>query len=124
MRTLSDKRKSNGRTLPLDGAAWRRLRAAVLRKQPLCACGCNQPATDVDHRDNDPTNNSRDNLQGLAHECHARKTAADMGKRVVWGCDANGMPLDPCHHWNKSQATDEHKPTGKSSFFAKSKAQP
>jgi hypothetical protein len=30
MRTLKDKREANGRTLALDGAAWRKLRASVL----------------------------------------------------------------------------------------------
>ena len=99
MKTLKQRQQETGRTLALDGAAWRKLRAAVLREQPLCACGCGQLATDVDHIDNDPTNNERDNLQGLCHECHSRKTQADMGKRVAWGCDANGMPLDPSHPW-------------------------
>jgi 5-methylcytosine-specific restriction endonuclease McrA len=120
-RTLSDKRKSNGRTLALDGAAWRRLRAVVLREQPLCAHCHTAEATDVDHVDNDPSNNARENLAGLCHECHSRKTASDMGKRVVWGCDENGMPLDPNHHWNKSPATGSDKPSGKSSFPAKSR---
>lgn len=128
MRTLADKRKSNGRTLALDGAAWRKLRASVLREQPLCEhCLRNDDrpvmATDVDHIDNDPTNNSRDNLQSLCHECHSRKTQADMGKLVRYGCDERGFPLDPEHPWNreKSPATEGHKPTGKACFFAKSK---
>ena len=118
-RTLYDKQLSNGRTLALDGAAWRTLRAAVLREQPLCEhCMDNDDrpimATDVDHIDNDPTNNDRSNLASLCHACHSRKTNAEMGHKVAWGCDAQGMPLDPNHPWNleKSPATDGHKPSG------------
>lgn len=77
-RTLREKQAANGRTLALDGAAWRKLRALVLREEPLCRCGCGQPATDVDHIDSDPTNNARGNLQGLAHSCHSRKTRREM----------------------------------------------
>ena len=105
-KTLKEKQQANGRTLALDGAAWRKLRASVLSERPLCEM-CERmallvPATDVDHKDNDPSNNDRDNLASLCHECHSRKTQADMGKRVNWGCDINGMPLDPNHPWNKS----------------------
>lgn len=41
------------------------------------------------------------NLVGLCHECHSRKTARDHGKRVAYGCDAQGMPTDPAHPWNR-----------------------
>ena len=75
-RTL--KERQGTRTLALNGAAWRRLRALVLTEQPLCAhCldeGSFSPATDVDHVDNDPANNARSNLVGLCHRCHSRKT--------------------------------------------------
>ena len=104
-RSLKDKRASNGRTLALDGAAWRKLRAHVLACEPLCrqctARGLTVPATDVDHRDNDPTNNDLVNLQPLCHGCHSRKTAAEMGGNVRHGCDTTGRPLDPNHPWNK-----------------------
>lgn len=103
-KTLRDKQKANGRTLALNGLAWRKLRALVLCERPLCeACskrGRATPATDVDHIDNDPTNNDRGNLASLCHPCHSRKTQADMGKQIKYGCDTNGMPLDPDHHWN------------------------
>ena len=118
-RTLYDKRQSNGRTLALNGRAWATLRASVLREQPLCeACmdDIDRPimATDVDHRDNDPTNNTRGNLQCLCHACHSRKTQAERGGKVAYGCDLNGFPLDPNHPWNreKSPATDGHEPCG------------
>ncbi|WP_292934534.1 HNH endonuclease signature motif containing protein [Noviherbaspirillum sp.] len=126
IKTLKQKQEANGRTLALDSAAWRKLRALVLNEEPTCrhcqALGRVTPATDVDHIDNDPSNNSRDNLQALCHECHSRKTNADMGRRVSYGCDVNGMPLDPNHPWNreKSPEADGHTPTGTPSFNPKS----
>lgn len=105
-KTLTDKQKANGRTLALNGTPWRKLRALVLSEAPLCqhcaARGLIVQATDVDHIDNDPTNNDPRNLASLCAPCHSRKTQADMGKRVNWGCDVNGIPLDPNHPWNKS----------------------
>ena len=131
-RTLKDKQEANGRTLALDGKAWRTLRAAVLREQPLCEhCmrGDDRPimATDVDHIDNDPTNNERSNLASLCHACHSRKTNADRGHNVTFGCDLKGMPLDPNHPWNleKSPATELDKPDGYPFFSPNSnKGQP
>ncbi len=32
---------------------------------------------DVDHRDNDPSNNDLSNLVGMCHSCHSRKTRRD-----------------------------------------------
>jgi hypothetical protein len=73
-------------------------------------------ATDVDHIDNDPTNNERSNLASLCHACHSAKTMAELHGRTVTvkGCDANGMPLDPRHPWNleKSPATKGGEPSG------------
>ncbi|MBC7602372.1 MAG: HNH endonuclease [Ramlibacter sp.] len=122
--TLRDKQQANGRTLALNGAAWGRLRRFVLSSAPLCShCierGLTTVATDVDHRDNNPSNNDLTNLVPLCHECHSRKTARDMGKRVATGCNTEGMPLDPAHPWNagtvarlmeKSPATDGAEPT-------------
>ena len=117
MRTLKDKREANGRTLALDGAAWRKLRASVLRGEPLCrhcqARGLIVVATEVDHR-NGPSDNRLESLQPLCKPCHSKQTMRDMGHNVYPGCDANGMPIDPSHPWNKekSPATDSHKPLG------------
>lgn len=118
-KTLKQRQQETGRTLALNGVAWRKLRALVLSEQPFCSrcerVGRMTPATDVDHVDGDPTNNTRANLMGLCHECHSQKTQADMGKRVAYGCDDRGMPLDPDHPWNqKSPATDGHEPPGNS----------
>lgn len=103
-KTLKQRQRETGRTLGLSDAPWRRLRASVLAEEPLCrhcaARGLVVEATDVDHINNDPTNNDRENLQPLCHECHSRKTNADMGHRVNYGCDVDGMPLDPRHPWN------------------------
>lgn len=106
----------NGRLLPLNSAAWRKLRASVLDCEPLCrhctARGLTVPATDLDHRDNNPANNEPVNLQPMCHECHSRKTARDMGGSVRMGCDTNGTPLDQAHHWNKPATGAMVIPTG------------
>ena|SRR5690606_2567498 len=99
------------RFIPLGSAAWKRLRAQVLAEEPLCrwcaARGLVVPATDVDHiedsRDDYTDDNSRENLAPMCHECHSLKTARDMGKSVTLGCDTSGLPVDPDHHWNRSE---------------------
>lgn len=117
-RSLRDKQLSNGRLLALNGATWRRLRALVLSEQPLCEYCAKQGytvlATDVDHVDNNPSNNERSNLSSLCHLHHSLKTATEMGHKVKWGCDIHGLPLDPGHDWNKkkSPATDSCEPSG------------
>jgi 5-methylcytosine-specific restriction protein A len=128
-RTLKQKQEANGRTLALNGAAWGKLRTLVLSEQPLCAdCmkqGLLTPATDVDHHDNDASNNERSNLVGLCHYCHSVKTARyEQYKRTgtwpaVKGCDVNGIPLDPTHPWRiavdaeKSPEAEGHEPFAK-----------
>lgn len=60
------------------GAAWRRVRAAVLADDPFCyACG--EPANEVDHIDGDSRNNRRENLRSACKPCHSRRTARDQG---------------------------------------------
>ena len=111
-KTLKQRQLETGRTLALDGAAWRRLREVILFRDPLCVCGCGRPSTDVDHINNDPTDNDMDNLAGMARECHSRKTQRDQGHKVAMGCDADGYPLDPDHDWQKSRESLGDKPTG------------
>lgn len=129
-RTLKQKQAANGRTLALDSAAWRRVRARVIAEQPLCGqCereGRYVAGNEVDHIDNDPTNNERSNLENLCKACHSRKTNRDMGHNVAYGCDANGMPLDPNHPWNreKSPGPQPAKPTCSPSFNANRKGEP
>lgn len=122
-RTLKDKQQSNGRTLALDGAAWKKLRAYVLSGEPLCrhctARNLTVPATEVDHR-NGPNDNRLESLQPLCKSCHSRQTMRDMGYKVSMGCDEHGKPLDPNHPWNnapgavldRSLGSDERKPIG------------
>ena len=134
-RTLKDKQDANGRTLALDGKDWRTLRAYVLSGEPCCRhCitrGITTVGTEVDHINNDPTDNRLVNLQPLCKSCHSLKTMKDMGHNVSMGCDVSGKPLDPCHHWNKlldavlvasegnkSPATENTKPACSSSFNA------
>ena len=73
------------RTLALNGAAWRRLRALVLTEQPLChECeqfGRVRVSVDVDHVDDDASNNLRSNLRGMCHSCHSKKTARDRREK-------------------------------------------
>jgi 5-methylcytosine-specific restriction endonuclease McrA len=49
--------------------------------EPDCACGCGQPATDVDHIVSRAAGGSDDhaNLQSLAHGHHSRKTVLHDG---------------------------------------------
>ena len=121
-KTLKQRQQETGRTLALDGKAWRRLRAVILGERPLCQhCldrGVIEPATEVDHVDNDPTDNRPEALQSLCKPCHSRKTQRDRGHTVAMGCDADGYPLDPDHHWQKSRESLGDKPTGSPSFNA------
>lgn len=104
-------RQKKRRNVPLNSAAWLALRAQVLAEEPLCrtcmVSGIVTPATDVDHivnAEGDYTDdNSRENLQPLCHECHSRKTRAEMNGEAaaVPGCDVNGIPLDPDHPWRQ-----------------------
>jgi 5-methylcytosine-specific restriction protein A len=77
------------------------------------------PARDVDHIDNDASNNERSNLVGLCTPCHSVKTQRHehfMRTGVslpVKGCDVHGMPLDPHHAWNREKSPEPqgHEPT-------------
>mgnify|MGYP000918218884 CR=1 FL=1 len=124
---------SNGRVLPLNSAAWRKLRKQVLAEEPLCrhcaAQGLVVPATEVDHM-RGAADNSRDALQALCKPCHSIKTMAELyGRPARLGCDEQGYPIGSDHPWNqaavarsgasggdvsqeqKSPAADGHEPT-------------
>jgi 5-methylcytosine-specific restriction protein A len=87
------------RALNTGSAAWRAIRAQVLSEQPLCplchAEGRAVPAVDVDHKDNNPSNNARENLWGLCRSHHSEKTAVEQagGEWQAKGCGADGWPL-------------------------------
>jgi 5-methylcytosine-specific restriction protein A len=69
------------------GYAWRKLRARILERDPVCVI-CHAMASDtVDHIVTKARGGTDDesNLRGLCRECHSRKTAkidARWGKRV------------------------------------------
>ena len=123
IRTKRWRKADNGRLLPLNSDAWRKLRKQVLAEVPLCQyCppGVITPATEVDHKNNDPADNSRENLVSCCKPCHSIKTMADLyGRPARMGCDESGNPINPAHPWNeKSRATDSPEPTGSPSFNA------
>ena len=41
-----------------------------------------------------------DNWQGLCKPCHDGAKAELERTGRIRGCDADGLPLDPGHHWN------------------------
>ena len=105
---------ANGRVLPLNSAAWQRLRRSVLAEQPLCQyCppGVLTPANTLDHKNNDPSDNSRSNLISCCVPCHSLKTASDMhGRPARLGCDMDGNPSNPLHPWNQARHGPENGP--------------
>jgi 5-methylcytosine-specific restriction protein A len=58
-----------------------------------------------------------DGLNSYCAPCHGAKTArgAEAGAirstKPRRGCDINGTPFDPDHHWNKSLRADGTRPT-------------
>jgi len=85
---------------------WRKLRVEQLRRQPLCEMCFNHgkitEANVVDHKE--PHRGDMDRFwagpfQSLCKHCHdSHKQRAENGGGVM-GCDANGFPIDPDHHW-------------------------
>lgn len=89
-------------------ARWKALRASQLKREPLCRF-CGQlgrvtAATIADHVKPhkgdlvlffDPQN-----LQSLCKTCHDSTKAIQEHRGILVGCDVNGKPLDPNHHWN------------------------
>lgn len=89
--------------------AWHRLRASQLRYEPYCcrcaALGRSAVASVADHinphKGNEALFLDPDNLQSLCITCHnSYKRRLEMSGKVA-GCTADGVPLDPKHHWFK-----------------------
>lgn len=90
-----------------DRREWRDfVQPAQLAREPLCRICRRQgriaAAMQVDHvhpidEGGDPYDPT--NLQSLCDSCHSRKTRADHGAAVQWGCDVNGEPLEAPPHW-------------------------
>jgi 5-methylcytosine-specific restriction enzyme A len=94
----------------LYGRKWKAARAEFLRQNPWCVfCARRKvrtPATVVDHiqphRGNLSLFWSRTNWQPACYTCHnAAKQSQEVTGRVR-GCDENGVPLDPGHHWRST----------------------
>ena len=71
----------------------------MLQDNPLCVM-CERDgrvtlATEVDHIHAlvNGGKDERDNMQGLCHECHASKTAQDMGHRPKVTVGLDGWPV-------------------------------
>lgn len=68
------------RTLQTNSTAWRKLRESWLSRHPFCEdCAAKVPpvikmATEVDHKDEDATNNDESNFSSKCKPCHSRKT--------------------------------------------------
>ena len=86
------------------GAAWRRVRKQVMRRdhwlcQPCKREGRAKPATECDHikpKSRGGTDDD-DNLQAICRECHAAKTESEaaeaQGRRVRPAIGQDGWPL-------------------------------
>ena len=96
---------------PYSTRRWQKLRIAHLSAEPCCrycdSMGHVTPATLVDHvvpvreaRDRafDPTN-----LQSLCAPCHSGAKQAEDRQDPDRGCDADGVPHNPSHHWKREQ---------------------
>lgn len=88
---------------PYHSAAWRRLRAqALARDGHRCPCGSTHRLT-VDHINPVRTHPHLawrlDNLRTLCAACDNRRHGDKRNAAGIWGCDADGRPLDPAHPW-------------------------
>lgn len=103
---------------------WQEARQTFLRQRPLCECdeckrlGRIRAATIVDHkvppRMADAIRSGskeaiakarqifwdKSNWQPLSKSCHDSWKQRLEKSGTVAGCTADGMPLDPNHHWN------------------------
>ena len=87
---------------------WRRRRKAQLGAEPLCrycaSLGYITAARVADHIEphkGDELLFFEGELQSLCTHCHNSVKAEKERGGLMRGGDANGMPLDPDHHWNK-----------------------
>ena len=81
------------------GAAWRKLREQVMRRDAGLCQPCKPQltlATEVDHILPKAKGGTDDisNLQAICSECHRFKTDRDNGKVVKHTIGANGWPVD------------------------------
>jgi 5-methylcytosine-specific restriction endonuclease McrA len=94
----------------LYGRRWKGLRAAFLQRHPFCTyCqdrGIWRIATVVDHiiphQGDLELFYAQSNWQPLCKRCHdsVKQREEATGRRE--GCDVNGVPIDPNHHWRNA----------------------
>ena len=77
------KTRKKERKYKTNHPTWLKLRAAQLRREPLCV-DCNKqgkvtPANTVDHIDGNSWNNLQSNLQSMCTSCHTIKTNREDG---------------------------------------------
>jgi len=91
------------------GYKWQKARDGFLRKHPLCVDherrGYVEPAAVVDHivphRGDMGLFWDSNNWQALCKQCHDSYKQRLEKSGIDAGCDANGLPIDRNHHWNK-----------------------
>lgn len=90
------------------GYRWQKARAGYLSAHPLCRF-CHEkgrvtPATVVDHirphRGDMSIFWDSSNWQALCAPCHDTTKAQLERSGTIKGCDVEGRPLDPTHHWS------------------------
>lgn len=88
---------------------WQRARALFLHRHPFCVMCSKQGnltvATVVDHRVAHRGDLrmfwDQSNWQSLCKGHHDGAKQREERRGYVVGCDINGVPIDPKHHWNK-----------------------
>lgn len=93
-----------------DSAAWKRRRRAQLDAFPICRfcliVGKTTAATVADHVVPHEGNLEifyHGELQSLCATCHSGAKQEEERRGTLRGGDAQGVPLDPRHHWNRGK---------------------
>ncbi|AWV24703.1 MULTISPECIES: HNH endonuclease [Roseomonas] len=87
-------------------AEWKRLRAEVIRRQPVCATpGCGGRSAIADHivPRRQGGADALSNLRGLCMACHNQRVQAGREPRAK-GCHEDGTPRDTRHWWAQEAA--------------------
>lgn len=87
---------------------WKAMRLHHLELEPCCVYCLKQGAVSqaiiVDHirphKGDEDLFFDADNLQGLCKKHHDASKQREERAGGVIGSDTNGVPIDPCHHWN------------------------
>lgn len=89
------------------GSRWQKARIGFLRSHPLCvdheSRGLVVAATVVDHkiphRGDQQLFWDKSNWQALCDHCHNSHKQRLEKSATVSGCNLDGIPIDPGHHW-------------------------